>query len=334
MRIIFMGSSEASATALRAILKNPVLKIVGVVTQPDRPSGRSRKLKPCPCKQYALQRKLTPIISPEKVNAPEIVETLRALKPEVIVVVAFGQLLKRELLEMAPHGCINGHFSLLPKFRGAAPVQAAILSGEKETGVTIMQMDKGMDTGDILLQAKEPICSDDDASYLMERLAILGGVTLSKALMLMLGGMLKRIPQSESGIEPSYASKMHKSDGLIDWAKSADYLDRMIRAFDPWPGAYTYKPANRCRPGTTGRFKVLVANRVPVIDEAHQKAEPGTICMISPVGPIVKTGTHMLCLTSVQPEGSRPMDGKAFLNGHQLKIGDRLLSTPPECINA
>lgn len=334
MRIVFMGSSEASATALRALLKNPVLKIVGVVTQPDRPSGRSRKLKPCPCKQYAIQHKLAPIISPENVNAPEIVETIRELKPDVIVVVAFGQLLKKDLLEMAPHGCINGHFSLLPKFRGAAPVQAAILAGEKETGVTIMQMDKGMDTGDILLQAKEPICSDDDASYLMERLAILGGVTLAKGLMMMLGGLLKRIPQSERGIEPSYAPKMQKTDGLIDWSKSSDYLDRMIRAFDPWPGAYTYKPTNRCRPGTTGRFKVLVASKVPVIDESHKKAAPGTICMISPVGPIVKTGTQMLCLTSVQPEGSRPMDGKSFLNGHPLKIGDCLLSHPPTSVQA
>lgn len=320
MRIVFMGSSEASATTLRALLKSPTLKVVGVVTQPDRPSGRSRKITACPCKQYAMERKLSPIFTPEKVNAPEAVEQIRALRPDVIVVVAFGQILRSELLELAPHGCVNGHFSLLPRHRGAAPVQAAILAGDRVTGVTIMQMDAGMDTGDILLTAIEPICSDDTATDLMDRLAILGAVTMSKALKMMVGGILKRKPQDPA--LATVAHKMCKSDGEIRWEEPADLIERKIRAFDPWPGTFTYKPLSRCRPGTSGRFKVLEAHIIPVVDEAYRQAKPGTICMVSPVGPIVKTGDKLLCLTSVQPEGSRPMDGKSFLNGHLLQIGD------------
>ena len=177
MRIVFMGSAEASATALRAILKSPLLKTVGVVTQPDRPSGRHQRFTPCPCKAYATQQGLPHIISPEKINAPEVLAQIEQLKPDVIVVVAFGQFLGKRLLAIPPHGCINGHFSLLPKYRGAAPVQAAIAAGDEVSGVTIMMMAEGMDSGDILLKAIEPICSDDTAVTVMDRLAILGAVT-------------------------------------------------------------------------------------------------------------------------------------------------------------
>lgn len=326
MRIVFMGSSQASATTLRGILKFPWLKVVGVVTQPDRPSGRHQRLTPCPCKAYAIERKIPVIITPEKVNAPAAIDAIRALRPDVIVVVAFGQILRKELLTLAPHGCINGHFSILPKYRGAAPVQAAVLAGEKITGVTIMQMDEHMDTGDILLQALEPICSDDSAGDLMERLAILCGVAMPKALKYLIMGALVRKPQDNASA--TYANKIQKTDGLIDWARSATYIRNEIHAYDPWPGAYTFMPANRCKPDTSGRIKILQVQRIPASADAPNSG-PGSICLISPLGPVVKTGDDLLCVTAIQPDGGRPMDGKSFLNGHPLIIGDRFESAPP-----
>jgi len=321
MRIVFMGSSEASAIALRAILKSPLLKIVGVVTQPDRPSGRHRRLTPCPCRSYAALRGVGPVITPEKVNAPEVLAQIEQLKPDVIVVVAFGQFLGKRLLSLPPHGCINGHFSLLPKYRGAAPVQASITAGDKVSGVTIMQMAEGMDDGDILLQAIEPICSDDTAVSLMDRLAILGAVTLVKALKLMIGGQLKRIPQVQA--QATYASKMQKADGLIDWKLPAAVIERRIRAYDPWPGAFTFLPSRFNKPGCSGRMKVLQAEVLKVSPENFADYPPGTICLISPIGPVVATGEAPICLVAVQLDGSRQMNGKAFLNGHPMQPGDR-----------
>ncbi len=326
MRIVFMGSSEASATALRAILKSPLLKVVGVVTQPDRPSGRRQRFTPCPCKAYATIRGLSPVISPEKVNSPEVLEQIEQLKPDVIVVVAFGQFLGKRLLAIPPHGCVNGHFSLLPKYRGAAPVQAAIAAGEEVAGVTIMLMAEGMDNGDMLLKAIEPICSDDTAVTLMDRLAILGAVTLVKALKLMIAGELKREPQDHE--QATYASKMQKNHGLIDWGLSAFLIERRIRAYDPWPGAFTFLPARLTKPGFSGRIKVLQAEVLKQPVEGTDALVPGSLCARSPIGPVVTTGDFALCLTAVQPDGSRRMDGKAFLNGHPMQPGDRFGEAP------
>lgn len=324
MRIVFMGSSEASATTLRAILKSPALKIVGVVTQPDRPSGRRQHLTPCPCKEYATQRGLSPIISPEKVNAPEVLEQIEQLKPEVIVVVAFGQLLGRRLLALPPRGCVNGHFSLLPLYRGAAPVQAAIAAGDEVSGVTIMQMAVGMDDGDMLLKAIEPICSDDTAATLMDRLAILGAVTMVKALRLMAGGTLPRTPQDHA--LATYAPKMQKTHGLIDWTQPAAVIERRVRAYDPWPGAFTFLPARLGKAGVSGRMKVLQAEVLKQAVDGGASFAPGTVCMIAPTGPVVMTGDRALCLTAVQPDGSRRMDGKSFLNGHPMQVGDQFVN--------
>lgn len=325
MRIVFMGSSEASATTLRAILKNPQLKVVGVVTQPDRPVGRNRALKPCPCKAYALERKLSPILTPEKINTPESVAALRALKPDVIVVVAYGQILRSDILDMPPLGCINGHFSLLPKFRGASPVQAAIIAGEHVTGVTIMKMAPGMDDGDVLLQSYEPICIDDTGSTLMDRLAILGGVTMAKALKLMLRGPLPSEAQDHT--LATFAHKMKKDDGLIDWTAPSKVIERRIRGFDPWPGAFTYLPEKYARRNSTGRLKILQAE-VSAVPAGMERCAPGEICALTARGPLVKTADSALLLVVVQPDGGRSMDGKAFLNGRPLAIGDALQSTP------
>jgi len=314
-----MGSSEASAITLKALRKSPLLKVVGVVTQPDRPSGRNQRFTPCPCKVYAVENKIEPIISPENVNAPDTFEQIAAWKPDVIVVVAFGQFLGKKILALPPHGCVNGHFSLLPKYRGAAPVQHAIANGDALTGVTIMQMAEGMDNGDILLTAREPICSDDTAPALMYRLAILGAVTMAKALRLMLTGSLKREPQNHA--DATYAKKMQKNDGLIDWTLPAKVIERRIRAYDPWPGVFTFLPNRAAKSETLERIKILEAELLT--DEWPYTKAPGTICALSPIGPLVATSEGGLCLTVVQPEGRRRMDGKSLINGRSLSIGDK-----------
>jgi methionyl-tRNA formyltransferase len=275
-------------------------------------------------------RGLTTVISPEKVNAPEVLAQIEALKPDVIVVVAFGQFLGRRLLAIPPLGCVNGHFSLLPKYRGAAPVQAAIAAGDKVAGVTIMMMAETMDSGDMLLKAIEPICSDDTAVTLMDRLAILGAVTMVKALKLMAAGHIKREPQDHT--KATYAPKMQKNDGLIDWTLPTPIIERRIRAFDPWPGSFTFLPPRFIKPGVfSGRLKVLQAEfvRQPLPALADGAApEPGAFCAVLSHGPAIATGDGVLCLTEVQPDGSRRMDGKSFLNGHRLKIGERFGVVP------
>ncbi len=321
MRIVFMGSSDASATALRGILRSPLLNVVGVVTQPDRPAGRRQRFTPCPCKAYATLQGVGPVISPEKVNAPEVLDQIGRLRPDVIAVVAFGQFLGKRLLALPPYGCVNGHFSLLPQYRGAAPVQAAIAAGDAVSGVTVMQMAEGMDDGDMLLKAIEPIHSDDTAATLMDRLAILCAVTLAKALRLLREGGLKREPQDHGSA--TYAPKIQKADGLIDWHAAAAVIERRIRAYDPWPGAFTFLPERLSgKQGGKARLKVLQAEvwRDPV---PHQRDyAPGQVCAISPSGPVVVTGDTPLRLTGVQLDGSRRMDGKSFLNGHPMQPGD------------
>ena len=318
-----MGSPEAAAVTLKNILRSPPLEVVGVVTQPDRPAGRNRQLTPCPCKAFAEERGIAPIITPEKVNKPEVLDQIEALRPDVIVVVAFGQLLCRRLLEMAPHGCVNGHFSLLPLYRGAAPVQAAIANGDKVSGVTVMQLSEGMDEGDILLRAEEPIYSDDTGESYMERLAILGAVAMVKALRLMERGRIKPEPQDHS--RATYAPKMKKDHGLINWEEPAVVIERKIRAYHPWPGAYTFLPAHAVKNQSAGRLKVIAAEvESRCATSKDVSLRPGMICASSSNGVIVATGEGCLNLTIVQPDGSRRMDGRAFLNGHELKEGDCL----------
>ncbi|MFO7936805.1 MAG: methionyl-tRNA formyltransferase [Kiritimatiellia bacterium] len=324
MRIVFMGSPDAAAVTLRNILRSPPLEVVGVVTQPDRPAGRRRKMTSCPCKAYAQEMSAGPIITPERVNNPEVLDRIEALKPDVIVVVAFGQLLCRRLLDMAPHGCVNGHFSLLPKYRGAAPVQAAVAAGDKVSGVTIMQLDDGMDEGDILLKAEEPIYSDDTGESYMERLAILGAVAMVKALRMMDRGELKGTPQDHSAA--TYAPKMKKEHGLINWEDSAESIERHIRAYYPWPGSYTFLPEHAVKNHSTGRLKVIAAEIEKECENDFCDAVPGMICAAKSAGVVVATGKGCLNLTVVHPDGSRRMDGRAFLNGHKLEKGDCLRS--------
>ena len=327
-----MGSSAASAVCLRAILRVPELEVVGIVTQPDRPAGRGKTLTPCPCKAFAIERGITGIITPENVNSEEAMAQLRAWKPDVVAVVAFGQFLKEPLLKLPLFGCINCHFSLLPKYRGASPVVAALAAGEKITGVSVIRMGIGMDDGPVLLQSYEPIYSDVTGGELMDGLAVTGGVTLAKALSLLNRNALPpEIPQRDE--DATFAHKLRKTDGLIDWSEPVLTIERKIRAYNPWPGCYTFLPARFRKKGNSGRVVILKAEIVKP-EAGWADAAPGTVlkCVMSapkwakgPTGPVVKCGDTALMLTELKPEGSSAMDGGSFLRGRPLVAGeDRL----------
>ena len=317
MRIVFMGSSAASATCLRAILRLPGLEVVGVVTQPDRPAGRGKALTPCPLARFAAARGLADVVKPERVNDPEAMEWIRSRRPDVIAVVAFGQILKKPLLDLPPHGCVNCHFSLLPKYRGAAPVVAALEAGERITGVTVMHMGVGLDDGPIMLQSFEPIYPDTTGGALMDDLAVAGGVTLAKALRLMAAGELPpEVPQDDAAA--THVRKLKKTDGLIDWDTPSIEIERRIRAYNPWPGCYTFLPPRLRRRGTLGRVTVLRAKVVGATDPKWRDATPGTVLAIEKGGPVVKCHDTALLLAEVKPEGSSAMSGGAFLSGRPL----------------
>lgn len=324
MRIVFMGSSDASAMCLKAILRLPGLDVVGVVTQPDRPAGRGKVLTPCRCRAYAAERGIRECITPENVNSPEALAQIKAWRPDVIVVVAFGQFLKKELLELPPYGCVNCHFSLLPKYRGASPVTAALLAGDAITGVSVIRMGLGMDDGPILLKQIEPIYMADTGDSLMDKLAICGGVTLAKALKLMASGKLPPPEEQENG-QATFAHKISKRDGLIDWSKSSDFIERQLRAYTPWPGCYTFLPARFRKKGNTGRV-VVTGVEFAEVPPGMRNELPGTVLQKTKQGPVIRTGTTALLLTALKPEGAKEMTGGVFLQGRPLEpLKDMLL---------
>ena len=335
MRIVFMGSSAASVKCLRALMRESEFDIVGIVTQPDRPAGRGKALKPCPCKAFALVHGLTNIITPENVNSDEAMSQLRQWKPDVIVVVSFGQFLKKPLLDLPLFGCINCHFSLLPKYRGAAPVAAAIAAGDRITGVTIMHMGLGMDDGPIMLQSYGPIYSDVTSGGLMGGLSVSGGVTLARGLKLLNRNAVRpEMPQNDE--DATYVHKLKKTDGLVDWNSPVIEIDRKIRAYNPWPGSYTFMPQRFRRKGNSGRIVILRSAIIGKMEEEWKNAAPGTILKIVSTkpkdgsfeftGPIVKCLDTALQLIEIKPEGGSAMDGGAFLRGRPLVAGDMMLS--------
>jgi methionyl-tRNA formyltransferase len=297
-KVVFMGSPDFSLAALRALaIGDDPYRVVGVVTQPDRAAGRGRELKSPPVKTLALEMGL-PVIQPGKLREPEAMEQLRAWAPDLIVVAAFGQILKPEVLDLPRHGCINVHASLLPRWRGAAPINAAILAGDGETGVTIMKMDVGLDTGPMLSRRSLRLTSEDTAGSVFQALSTLGADLLIETLPDYLSGKLAPVPQPEDGI--TYAPMIKKEEGRLDFTQSAEELARKVRAFNPWPGAF-FEWAG-------GPLKV---------HRAHAGAGNAPIAklLIHQGQPAVGTGDGLLLLDEIQPAGKKPMSGKAFLAG-------------------
>ena len=310
LRVVFMGSGEIGLPSLRWLAASPGIQLAGVVTQPDKPVGRSQRLTAPAVKQEANALGIR-VLQPARVRKPEALAEIRAFSADLIVVMAYGQILPKELLEMPRIACLNLHASLLPRYRGAAPIQAAILAGDRETGITLMYMSEGLDTGDILLQRSIPIRRRETGSSLHDRLAALGPVTLEEGVKQLSTASAERIRQDD-GLA-NYAPKLERDSGRIDWSQPAGYLDRLIRAMNPWPGAYALL---RAPAGGLLRLKVhraLAMHRV--------KGEPGKV--VKPVrrGLVVGTAEGSLLLLEVQLEGKRRMSAAEFLRGFALPIG-------------
>jgi len=302
MRIIFMGSAEISCVCLEALFSRDNDEVIAVVTQPDRPQGRGRRVAPCIVKQR-IAKDIT-VLTPDNVNSSDSVKSIRALEPDLIVVVAYGQILKAELLGVPPFGCINVHASLLPKYRGTAPIQWAIANGETMTGVTTMFMDEGLDTGDIFLQKKVPITADDTGGTLHDKLGLAGANLLIETINRIGTGDILRVPQDNR--DATCIPKLKKSDGRIDWTARSQDIRNRVRAFNPWLCCFSEIPD---KPGH--HLKILAVS----MDDCSE-GEPGTVLEWEGDGPLVKTGDGAVRLTEVQPEGKKPMSGSAYMRGH------------------
>ena len=298
-RLVFMGSPEFALPTLRALAAH--YPIAGVITQPDRPAGRGRALTPPPVKILAEELGL-PLIQPRRLREPEAMDALQAWDPDLIVVTAFGQILRPDVLDLPPSGCINVHASLLPRWRGAAPIQAAILAGDEQTGVTIMRMDAGVDTGPLLSQAAIPILPTDTAGSLGERLAELGAELLLKTLPEYLNGDLQPAAQEEE--RATYAPMLKKEDGRLDFTRPAIDLARQVRAYNPWPGSFMEWQGQV--------LKIHQAHAFPC--DPDPSLEPGRTLVMDGL-PALASSHGLLVLDEVQPAGKRVMTGNVFLNG-------------------
>lgn len=299
MRLVFAGTPDFAATALKALLQTEH-QLVGVYSQPDRPSGRGRKLTPSPVKQVALEAGI-PVFQPQTLKAPEAQRELKSLNADVMIVAAYGLILPQSVLELPRHGCLNIHASLLPRWRGAAPIQRAIAAGDSETGITIMQMDAGLDTGAMLLKATTPIDVADTGGSLHDRLAELGGRAIVEALGKMSEGTLTPEPQNDR--LACYARKLSKEEGLIDWTEDATSISRLVRAFNPWPGTYT----------DAGDLRIRI-HAAEVVDITSDR-NPGTVTARNKEGIDVACGLDLLRITRLQLSGSRPQSVNDLING-------------------
>ncbi len=306
MRIIFLGSSAFSLPSLEMLHGAEDVELVAAVTQPDRPAGRKRKLTPCPGKCRALELGI-PVHDPEKIGSPESVATLTAFKPDLMVASSYGQFIPTKVLSIPPRGVINVHPSLLPAYRGAAPMQWAIANGDAETGVTIFYVIKEMDAGDIILRKPYTIHPDDTGESLQDRLSVEGAALMMEAVRMIGEGRAPRIPQNPEAVV--YAPKIDKELARIDWNLPAVAIHNRIRGFQPWPGQYTLVGDKR--------LKVWQSRVVPT-DEA---LEPGAVIRVEDEGPVVMTGEEALLLRVVQPEGKGRMEAKDWLRGHELPVG-------------
>ena len=308
MKILFLGTAEFACPSLEALLASPY-ELLGVITQPDRPRGRGQKLVPSPVKSLALKANL-PIYQPEKVREPSFLKVLEPLRPDLMVVVAYGQILSAAVLSIPPSGCVNVHGSLLPKYRGAAPIVRAILGGESRTGITTMFMDPGMDTGPILLTEETEIAEEDTAGTLHDRLSQMGARLLLRTLESLEASALTPRPQDHS--QATYAPKIEKEESRIDWKAPARQLFNLIRGFDPWPGAFT---------SWAGRVLKLFR---PGFGENETRESPGTIVQASKEGLRIATSHGRLLIREVQMENRPRMGVAEFLKGYPLRVGVRL----------
>ena len=308
MNIVFMGTPEFALPTLRKIY-NSSHSILSVVTQPDRPKGRGQIKVASPIKNFAIENNI-PLLQPENVNAENFIQFLLEKRPDYIIVVAFGQILHEALLKVPKQFCINLHSSLLPKYRGAAPINRAILNGDARSGVTTMIMDKGMDTGDILLIRETSIEKDDDAKSLHDKLAEQGGKLVLETLALLEKNKLLPTPQDSD--LANYAPKLKKEESLIDWKIPANKIFNKIRGLTPWPGTYTLFNGKR----------LCILKSAVIKDEPSDR--PGYIERITDSGIEVGTGEKRLKITEVKPEGKKAMPVKSFLSGYKINPGDKL----------
>jgi methionyl-tRNA formyltransferase len=308
MRIVFMGTPEVAAFSLERLFEAPE-PVVGVVTQPDRPAGRGRKTILSPVRRAAEIRGV-PTLAPEKIRDPSFFDVLSKWTPDLIVVVAYGRILPRQILELAPHGCLNVHYSLLPKYRGAAPVPWAIIGGEEKSGVTTMRLVEKMDAGPIFLQREISVAPNDTTASLQAKLAPVGAELLVETIAELKAGNLT--PQAQDESKVTYAPVLKKEDGLIDWNLPAVSIERRVRGFNPWPSAYTYLVGN-----------LLKIHRARVIEMA-EKAAPGEVLKADKDGLWIATGAGALSLEEVQLENRKKMTAREFLNGTRVEKGARL----------
>ena len=309
MRVIFMGTPDFSVGTLEALIAAGH-EVCLAVTQPDKPKGRGGKMQYTPVKEKALFYNI-PVYQPKRVRDPECVEELRKYNADVMVVVAFGQILPKEILEMTPYGCINVHASLLPKYRGAAPIQWAIIEGEEVTGVTTMQMDEGLDTGDMILKTEVPVAADETGESLHDKLAAAGAALCVETLKALEDGTAVREKQGES--PTAYAKMLTKELGDIDWAEPAVKIERLVRGLNSWPSAYTH-----------WNGKVLKIWRAAAEAAETADVQPGTVVSVEKESFAVQTGDGVLRVLEVQMPGKKRMDAGAFLRGNTMEPGELL----------
>jgi methionyl-tRNA formyltransferase len=306
-----MGTAELSCNSLRALIESPEFLVVAVVTQPDRPKGRELKLQPSPVKKLALYANL-PVLQPERARDEAFLGALRDLRPDLVTVAAYGQILPKSILALPGFGCLNVHTSLLPRYRGAAPIQWAILNGDAETGVTIMRMDAGLDTGDILSQATTPIHPEDTSETLHDRLAALGAELLVRTIPDYVAGKVASRPQPTEGV--SHAPKIKKQDGHVDWNQPARSIWNRVRGLVPWPGAFSFLP------GQPQPHLLKIWQAEPV----ERAGPPGEVLQAGKTGIVVGCGNDALRILVLQREGGRRLSTQEFRAGHPLLPGQKL----------
>jgi methionyl-tRNA formyltransferase len=307
-RIVFMGTPQVAAATLEQLVLGPD-PVVGVVTQPDRPTGRGQHVSPSPVRKVAEAQSI-PVLAPEKIRTPEFLATLKQWQPEIIVVVAYGRILPQPILEVAPRGCLNVHYSLLPKYRGAAPAAWTVINGDTEGGVTTMRLVQQMDAGAVYLQEAIPLANDETTGSLQTKLTPIGTRLLLETLRRLKEGSL--VAREQDGGAATLAPMLKKEDGLIDWTKPALYIERRVRGLDPWPGSFTYIGG-----------KLLKVRRAK-LSAGAQIGQPGEVVRADTNGLSIATGSGLIDLIEVQLENRKRMPGAEFVRGARIQSGDRL----------